>query len=57
MRLLSLIALGAFSVVSAASWSFEDASVAVQEVQLGEIGSKKTYVPLPNAIVLSLIEV
>jgi hypothetical protein len=56
MRLLSLIALGAVSLVSAASWSFEDASVAVQEVQLGDIGTKKTYVPIiVTTIVLSLI--
>jgi hypothetical protein len=46
MRLSSLLPLLIASLASAASWSFKDASLAVQELKGSELGAKKVYVTL-----------
>lgn len=43
MRLSSLLYLAGAALASAASWSFEDASISVQEVRGSELSPKKSY--------------
>ena len=54
MRLSALLPLLVASLASAASWSFEDASLAVQELKGSELGPKQAYVTLSIRLLVLL---